>query len=225
MDRTKLEKLIKVEIQKYLNLPYFINTPQNPHQKLAAQVGKGTWQQIKKYSQKIAKTKNLNLSKLSPKALYNFQKKHQIGIDCSGLTFHLLNYLYQLKNQKSITKKLTGTKGKTGARRLSAHLLTSSPNSSPINNYHQIQIGDLIRTDSGRHVLFIINIKNNLVHYIHNSQKTQSRGVHTGTITIINPKKTLDQQIWSDKTLKNQPYSSLFKPQNGDGLFRLNCLH
>ena len=147
MDRTKLKKSLEQEVGHYLGIPYFINSPKNPHQRLSVQVGKGNWQQIKKYTQKTAS--------LSPQQLYNFLKKHGIGIDCSGLVYHLSDFLHQQLQHQSIRSKLIGSQGKKGPRRLSARLLTSPPNAIPISS-KQIQTGDLIRSKNGHHVLMVI---------------------------------------------------------------------
>ena len=199
MDRTKLRKKLKKEIARYFGIPYFINTPKNPHQKLNAQVGKGNWQQIKKYSQKIAQKKDINFDNLTPLKRYRFQKKHHIGIDCSGLAYHLLDFLHRTKYHQSIRPRLIGTDNKTGPRHLSAHLLTSPPNSLPLANQQEIQVGDLIRTKQGKHVLFIYKKAKNKIYYINSSR--QGRGVHTNTITQF-PKHS---KIFRPKSLTSPP--------------------
>jgi len=182
MDRTKLNQKLQQEIKHYLDIPFFINFPLNPNQKHDWQVGKGDWRQIQKYTQTIATQEKINLSQLNQQQLYNFQKKHRIGIDCSGLVYHLSDFLYRLKNDNSIRSHLIGAGGKTGPRRLSAHLLTSPPNAIPITNWTDIQIGDLVRTDNGKHVLFIYKKTKSKIFYIHS--RRQNRKVKTGDLTI-----------------------------------------
>lgn len=220
----KLKKELEAEIKNYLGLPYFANSKDNPNQRLAVQVGKGNWQQIKKYTAALAKKQKINLSKLNPQQLYNFQKKNHIGLDCSGLAYHLSDKLYQLKFKKTIRPHLIGTENKTGPRRISSNLLTSPKNAIPVKSFDQIQTGDLIRSDLGRHVLFVIKKINNKIYYVHSSKKTKQRQVHQDIITIKSPPKPLNQQLWPEKTLKNKPYHQHFYPQYGDGIFRLKCL-
>lgn len=179
MDRTKLKQQLQAEIKHYLNIPYFINFTKNPNQKHDWQVGKGDWRQIQKYTQTIASQEKIDLSKLDRQQLYNFQKKHHIGIDCSGLTYHLSDFLHQLTKNTPIQPHLIGTEGKTGPRRLSAHLLTSLPNAIPILDKTNIQIGDLIRTDKGKHVLYIYKKTKDKIFYIHS--RRQNRLVKTGS--------------------------------------------
>lgn len=174
MDRIKLEKDLTEEISHYLGLPYFINTPQNPLQKLSVQVGKGNWRQIQKYTQNLAKKQKI---KLTPQNTYAFQKKNHIGLDCSALAYHLLDFLYQKKHRRSIKPYLLGTEGKTGPRRLSANLLTSSPNAIITKNPKP---GDLIRQKNGHHVLFIYKVTPDKIYYVHSSR--QSRKVKLDNI-------------------------------------------
>jgi len=202
MDRTKLAKKFKKEITLYLGIPYFINTPQNPYQKLNAQVGKGNRQQIKKYSQRVAQKENINFDTLTPLQRYRFQKKHHIGIDCSGLAYHLVvDFLYKTKYNQSIRPHLVGTQNKDGPRKISAHLLTSPPNATPVTDRQKTQIGDLLRTNKGKHVLIIYKKTKNKIYYIHSSPR--HRGVRTGIITIS--KFPPDHKVFRLKCLTSLP--------------------
>ena len=187
MDRIKLKKNLEQEIAHYLNIPYFINFPKNPHQRLAVQVSKGNWQQVQKYTARLAKKENVKLSALTSRQLYNFQKKHHIGIDCSGLVYHLLDFLYQQSHHQSIRFKLIGAEGKTSPRRLSAHLLTSLPNAVPITP-DQILPGDLIRSLYGRHVMFVIKKTTKGLKVVDSSR--QGRGVRISLIPLPLPPKS-----------------------------------
>jgi len=212
---------IKAAVAPYLGIPYFINNPKNKDQDSDAKVGKGNFEQIAKLTIEKAKSTGTDLLNATPKQIYQFQKKHHIGIDCSGLVYHLLNTLSIYLLNQNLDSILVGTDDKKGVRRLSARMLTSSKNAIQINDYQKIQTGDLILMDQGKHVLFIIEKVDNKINYIHSSQKTKTRGVHLGQITISDYQKTLDQQTWSDTTLTNKNYSQLLYPQKGDGVFRL----
>ena len=212
---------IKAAIGPYLGIPYFINTPKNKDQDSDAKVGKGNFEQIAKLTIQKANLTKTELLNATPQQIYKFQKKHHIGIDCSGLAFHLLNTLSIYLFNKDLNLILIGTDGKKGVRRLSAHLLTSPPNAIEIKDYDSIQTGDLIRLDQGKHILFVIEKINNKINYVHSSHQTKKRGVHLGQISIIDSKKTLNHQNWSDVTLDDKNYSQLFYPNKGDGIFRL----
>ena len=197
---TKLAQL-KVEISKYLGIPYFTNKPYKFSEE-AVLVGKGSAKEIAIKTVEIANEKNIKLLNFSEQEIYNFQKKNKIGIDCSGLACHLLNYLFDLN---------------LNVRKTSADMLTSSPLSSPIS-FNEAQTGDLIRFNSGRHVIFIIEKINNTVFYVHNSELTKIRHVHMGTVDILNNSLT----NWSDETKTGKDYSEIFNPPKGDGIFRIN---
>jgi len=220
MVRTKLVDQLKLEIQKYLGIPYFSNTSSVKSDN-NAMVGKGTAREIALTAIELANKQNIKLQDLTAVEIYRFHKKNKIGIDCSGLVYHLCDYYYYLKTGKNIYSELKGTEDKKGPRRLSANLLTSPPNAIAIKNLNDIQTADLIRMDQGKHVIFIIEKIKNTISYVHSSQKTKQKGVHYGHIKIINPSQDLSTQLWSDSTLKKTSYQSLFSPKDGDGVFRL----
>ena len=225
MARNELVTLLKEEINKYLGIPYFINNPKIPSSPLNAFVGKGNSLEIAQATISTAQKLNVDLIRMNNRQIYNFQKKNHIGIDCSGLAYHLLNFIYKYKTNKLLEDCLIGTDNKPGVRRLSANLLTSPPNASPVTDYSQIRTGDLIRMDNGNHVIIIIEKIGNKIHYVHSSDRTLNRGVHLGSITLNDPTKTLDCQDWSDTTSTGKSYNHLFNYSLGDGVFRLNCLN
>jgi len=210
MAGSNLDKLKKY-IDSYIGLPYWSNKFEN-----GPFGGKGTSAQIRKITQKTKSNKQIDL--------YRFQKKHHIGIDCSGLAYHLLNYWYKLHTGKSVKTKIIGTQGKFGPKRVNVHMLTDPRNSIKINNSSDIKTADLIVLDGQKHVLFIIEKTKDKIYYVHSSQKTQKTGVHYGTITIINPGKSLNHQQFSDLTKTNITYQNLFKSTQGDGIYRLISL-
>lgn len=170
MVRTKLNTL-KQEIGHYINLPYMRNTIKNGKViKERFLGGKGNWKDIKKQTILLAKKEKIDLSNLSPKNLYNFQKKHHLGIDCSGLVSQLLNFYLN---------------SHLNPRHTSADMLTSTKLSQKIENQKDIQTGDLVRQKNGHHVLFIIEKKGNTIHYVDSS--FIGRGVKYGQFNLNDP--------------------------------------
>jgi len=163
MVRTQLNKL-KQEINHYLGLPYMINILRN-HKVIKERFlgAKGTWQQIELETQKIAQQEKIDLKIFTPKQLYNFQKKHHLGVDCSGLTSNLLIFYANLINKKI----------NLNVRHTSADLLTSNKFSKEIKNPNNIQTGDLIRQKKGHHILFIIEKKDTTIFYVESSLKNR----------------------------------------------------
>jgi hypothetical protein len=227
MARTKLNKLILKEIKKYLGIPYASNHWENLILiKEAIFGGKTDYLNIRYATKCAAEKEKINLKTLTVMEIYNLQKRHNIGIDCSGFVYLLLDKLDKLKGNAGILFKIIGADkpyGIYGIRSLSADELTQPLNSVKINNYEQIQTGDLIRFDQGKHVIFIISKYLNTIYYTHSSNKTKIRGVHQGQIKIVDPSKDLNYQTWSDTTLTDQPYSTLYFPQKGDGIYRPKC--
>lgn len=142
--------------------------------------GKGHWKDIKKETQKIAASQKINLKKLTSKQLYQFQKKHKIGIDCSGLATQLLIFY----------GRILGKKVSLNPRRTSADMLTSAPLAAKITDYNLIQTGDLVRQKNGHHLLFIIEKNGKIVKYVDSS--FWGRGVKYGQFDIADP--TFDNQ-------------------------------
>lgn len=161
---------LKNEISHYIGLPYFTNS-----RHLAADnvfVAKGTAKEIALKTIELANSEKIKLTDLTPKQIYNFQKKHHLGIDCSGLACHLLNFYF-------------GTN--LNPRRTSADMLTSPPLSRRVSD---IQTADLIRQKNGHHLLFIIEKIGNTVYYVDSS--LSGRGVRYGQFDMGN--KTFPNQ-------------------------------
>jgi len=208
MVRSNLDKL-KIYIDSYIGLPYWSNKIKNGPFK-----GKGTSAQIRK----------ITPTNLKPIDIYRFQKKHKIGIDCSGLAYHLLNYWYKLHTGKSIKTKIIGTNSKLGPRRVNVQMLSSPQNSIKINNLYDVKTADLIVLNGQKHILFVIEKIKDKIYYVHSSQKTKKTGVHYGTIILTNPGKPLNHQHFSDISKTDIPYQNSFFPNKGDGIHRLISL-
>lgn len=163
------DKLIelKVELQKYLGLPYFTNKGKHKNSGPNAFVGKGTAKEIALETIDLANRQNIKLLDLTADQIYNFQKKNHLGIDCSGLACHLLNFYF-------------GTT--LDPRKTSADMLTSTPLSQKID---EPKTGDLVRQKGGKHLLFVIEKQGNVVHYVDSS--LEGRGVRLGSFNINNP--------------------------------------
>lgn len=161
---TKLE-LLRLEISKYIGLPYHTNVPKIDSPQ-ASLVGKGSAKEIALKTIEFANNENIKLIDLNPQQIYNFQKKHKLGIDCSGLACHLLNFYFDLS---------------LNVRHTSAAMLTSKPLSQKIS-LSEAKTGDLIRQKSGHHVLFIVEKNDNQITYVDSSVK--GRGVRYGHFDI-----------------------------------------
>jgi len=208
MARTKLNNL-KKEIKHYIGIPYFINRASVPNAPFA---GKADYKQINLATQLATESEGLNLNNLSPQDIYRLRKRHHIGIDCSGLVYHLLDFYYKQITDKSIQNLIIGTNGKTGPRRVNTLMFSDPKNSHPVANYSQIKTADLIITNQKKHILFVVEVNKNQISYVHSSQKTATKGVHYGTLTITNPQKDLSYQQFSES----------LETHSGDAVYRLH---
>ncbi|MFA6602865.1 MAG: hypothetical protein WCT01_03615 [Candidatus Shapirobacteria bacterium] len=226
MVRSKLSLLLG-EIKHYIGMPYARNVWKNGALESEAVFGgKAKWTELVYATNCAATLEKLNLQELSPSQIYNLQKRHKIGIDCSGLTYHLSDYWDQLHGGSGILFKVVSSvtnQGRLGPRSLSANQLTLPHNSLPITDLNLVKTGDFIRMDKGRHIVFVTQKLPTKIIYINSSNRTTTRGVHFGQITLTHPNLDLTHQLWSDTTLDLQPYTSLFFPNSGDGVYRLIC--
>jgi hypothetical protein len=156
--------LLKLEIQKYLGIPYFINKGKFKNSGPNVFVGKGTAKEIALETVALANAQNIKLLNLSSTQIYNFQKKNHLGIDCSGLACQLLNFYFDTH---------------LDPRHTSAEMLTSAPLSTPVSIP---TTGDLVRQKNGSHLLFVVETVGDTVYFIDSS--LEGRGVRTGSFNL-----------------------------------------
>ena len=154
------------EIQKYLGLPYFTNKGKFKNNGPNVSVGKGTAKEIALTTIEFANQENIKLIDFTTSQMYNFQKKHHLGIDCSGLATNLLNFYFKLN---------------INPRKTSADMLTSPPLSIEVS-LKDLSTGDLIRQENGHHVLFVLEKNNDKIIYVDSSVK--GKGVRYGELPI-----------------------------------------
>ena len=223
----ELKSQLEKEIAHYLGVPYARNVWVNgilKHEAVFA--GKGTYQEIEYATACAAEREKVDIDTLSPEEIFKLRHRHRIGIDCSGLAYHLLNKLDQLRGGAGILYKVTGIDrsfGIVGIRAISAANLTHEHNAHPVKHYSDVQIGDLIRHHNGTHVILILDLEGNRIHYVHSSKNTLTEGAHYGHIDIVKPELPLSFQEWSDTLVDGTKFQSLSNLENLDGIYRLKC--
>ena len=190
--------------------------------------GKGKPKEIIEFTKTEAENKKIDLGKLTADEIISFMKKNRIGIDCSGFVFWLLDALDLEKGGNGISDDIPGSQGKFIKTRASAKMLTNDEVSFSIEQAGQIQPGDMLRFRGGNHLAVVLSTvkENNQIKeivYGHSSSNAYSEqsGVHEGKILIINPKLSLRQQKWEEKTNNNSSYAQNIWPNKGDGVKRL----
>lgn len=206
--------------------------------------GKGSPEMIRKALILEARFHDLDLEKATIFEIYDFMRLHRIGIDCSGLVYHVLDAYVQACLSKPLATFLVRYPGALGKlerallrykryRRISAKTLTSPLNTIEVYAAKNIQIGDLIRISRERdHVLIVTRLTRDendtitQIEYAHSSSvNTQQRGPHYGYITVTDPEKGLEAQEWLENTKRNENYGKEFhRPDLGDSVRRLKIL-
>ena len=191
--------------------------------------GKASPSEIVNLTNLKAREKEVDLSKLSEREIILFMKKNRIGVDCSGFAFWQLNALDLEKGGNGIADDIPQSKGRFIKSRASTTMLTSPLVSSPIESVSEIKPGDMIRMQKGHHLLVVLQVERNnqdnpdKIVYVHSSSPlfTLVSGVHQQSILITDPKKTLKEQKWLEKTPDDSNYANSLYFHEGDGVKRL----
>lgn len=207
--------------------------------------GKGTPEAIRLELERIARRQAFDLEQSSPEEIRKFMQKNKIGIECSGLVYHLLDAFVRVEVGQPLRKFVKRFPGVLGEiekwvlspqryRRINARTLTSGLNSVATRGIGEIRVGDMIRMsidDPGDHVLLVVGVEREegsikQITYVHSSGKhTRKRGPHLGTIKVVDPELGLEKQEWEEELEDGGSYSRYFRPQMGDGVVRLKILN
>lgn len=189
--------------------------------------GKGTPSQITRATIDTAKRHNLDLRKLSPSDIRRFMEHHRIGIDCSGLVYHMADALDKERGGMGVFDAIQGVRGK-GVKRVNAFCLTNDKNSIVLKKVKDVKVGDLIRFQDGKHIAIILRVKKDKkdkpqeIIYAHSGRLSAITGVHTGKILVKDLQKDIGEQRWFEKTRKEYDYVlKYYSQKHGDGLRRL----
>ena len=149
--------------------PYYINLKK---QRAALRVflGKGLAQEIINEANFISLKEEIDLNKLSEKDLYQFLVKHNLGIDCSGLTTYILQAIFKENKNINIFKKIKIVSFLKNPYRwlitqlrpienISVRVLANDKNSFQVNDFQKIKPGDMLIRPNLRHVYLITKIK------------------------------------------------------------------
>lgn len=187
---------------KKVPTPYRINTPFQPDRK---KYGKSNAEELVRDTIQEANKQNFDLEKSSAEEIRKFMGKNQLGIDCSGFAYHLLDSLL-----KKIGKGNLESNGFSKASSTNVATLTSDQFTVPVE-LKNAKPGDLIRINSKQadHILIIIET-NNSITYVHSSGITNPTGIHSGKIK--NGKFPEDLKVFS------------YNANAGDGIRRLKIL-
>ncbi|MFH1946833.1 MAG: hypothetical protein ABIJ23_01590 [Candidatus Magasanikbacteria bacterium] len=115
MNSQKLTKEALSVIESYKNLsignckilcPYFNNRRSGVRGALRVLIGKGTPQEIEEEAVLFALREKIDLKKLNEQDLKKFLVDHNLGIDCSGFVYHVLDAELKAQNKGGLKKYL-----------------------------------------------------------------------------------------------------------------------
>ncbi len=202
------------------SIPYFNNKTTARRAGLRAEIGKGSPKDIFDEAEHRAIPQRIDLNLLDSENLKKFLVDNNIGIDCSGFAYYVLNEESKNRGQGSIDKHLSFPLSKGIIAKIKSKMrpventdvqtLAHNKNSKVVS-VRELQVGDIITMVGGAeggerdHVLIIhqIEYQNFLpvtIHYVHAvawpTDGEYGHGIHEGKIEIIDVGKNIVEQKW-----------------------------
>ena len=218
-------------INDYLNLsiadkkiktPYFNNRRNKIRGGLRVLIGTGSPKDIVEETTILSLREKADISNLNEEDLQKYLVEHNLGIDCSGLVYHVLDAELKSRNKGSLYKYIRRPWIKNPLRKLIAKLRTvenagvstfNNPANSKEIEVKDIQPGDMIimmntgRDNNIHHILLVYETKTEnselrTMNYVHSFQYPEdgkyNHGVRQESVEITNTNKTLLEQNWSE---------------------------
>ena len=204
------------------SIPYFNNRRTATRAGLRAVTGKGSPRDIFDEVEIAAAREHVDVRTMTADALKAFLVDHNIGIDCSGLVYYVLNAESIARGKGHLARHLAfplcrGLIGKIRSwmrpvENTGVQTFVHEKNSVPIE-LTKIEPGDIITMTSGStagerdHILVVhqVEYQNSIpttIHYTHAiawpSDGEYGHGVRQGVIDILNPQKPLTEQRWTE---------------------------
>jgi hypothetical protein len=202
-----MEEIIKA----YQNVPYFNNKSRGRRAGLAVEVGKGSAKEIMEEVEAQARKEKVDLRTID---LKKFMVDHDIGIDCSGFAYYLLDS----HDKGSLKQHLTFTHSPNFISRFFAKLkpvknvdvlVFADARNSKLITLDKIKVGDMITmvntTERGirNHILVVRKVEYPVIYYVHAvawpTDGEYGHGVHEGQIEILDPGKPIVEQRWIEQ--------------------------
>lgn len=204
-----------------INCPYWANKIKNKKVVLRGYLnGKGEASRIRNQLIKRLKILDYGYPKTS-KFITKFARRERIGIDCSGFAYRFLDKLIKLTpggNRALSMDKIFPQ----GINRTNVKKLTDSKYTRQVKKIEDINIGDFIRMMGGKHVVIVLEKREDEIIYVHSSNKSEKQGVHLDKILLKDKNLPIENQIWLEKTRKGKDFfKKYFHKNKGDGVKRL----
>ena len=202
------------------SIPYYNNKTRREHAALGVFVGKGSPKSIYEEVRTILIKEKVNENSLDSESLKKLLVNENLGIDCSGFAYYILNEESKSRGKGSLDKHIhfiraTNILAKFIVRlkpEKNVDVLTFADNkNSKIISLEQVECGDIITmissTNNGErnHILVINqieyqNFKPITLHYVHAvawpTDGEYGHGIHEGKIEITDINKEVTEQRW-----------------------------
>ncbi len=213
------EGALKV-IEAYRDIPYFNNKTIGRRAGLKVEIGKGSVREISEEIEDIASLQRIDIKVLDSSEYKKFLVQNDIGIECSGFAYYILNEENNSRGRGNLERYLkfpfgTGIIGSIRAKLRPIENLDVKTFAHEKNSHFILikdaQVGDIITMvkcseDGGRdHILIVYQIDYEgllpkTLYYIHAiawpSDGEFGHGIHKGKIEIIDLDKNLVDQRW-----------------------------
>lgn len=234
MNSKKLQDQALTVMDGYINfhvgsatcsIPYFNNKITRARAALGVNVGKGSTQEIADEVNIIINKNHIDRQNLTSQDLKKLLVQNNLGIDCSGLAFHILEAQNKALGKKSLHQQLIFTQTSSLFGKIAA-LISPIKNAGVATFAHEknsysikiqdVQPGDIItflgNKNAGEHdhmlIIYEVEYTNSIpstLHYVHSIAYPEDglfdTGVRTGTITINDPMGSLIENQWSEQAL------------------------
>jgi hypothetical protein len=204
--RAMIDAYLALPLGAKPNCPYFNNRRHKARASLRVAIGKGTPQEIAEECGIDAKLARVKIAELSTDKLKEFLIASDLGIDCSGFAYHVLNAFSQEKKGKSIQSYVKPLRaGFVGsligklrpAENIGVATFAHEKNSFPIK-ISEIQPGDVVvfigtgKDKTYNHILVVAAVDrtngDTRISYAHSyawpSDGTTGHGVREGEILV-----------------------------------------
>jgi hypothetical protein len=221
----------------HAHIPYYNNRSKEIRGTLRAYVGKGTPKDIHEEIEHILIKAHINKDDLTDQVLIDILTKNNLGIDCSGFVYHILDAESINRGYSNLSKHIRFVYSTNIIRKIKCILkpaqnfdvktLAHDANSTVVD-INKIMPGDVItmlndgEERERNHVLLVHQIENQngityKIHYSHaiayNEDGVYGTGVRQGTIEIIDPKKPIYENRWTEGVTMSIPEALIKRAQ------------
>lgn len=205
-----------------VSVPYFNNRRSNVRAGLRAHIGKGSVLDIRDELRLYAFREHADVPHMTEEEFKKYLVEHNLGIDCSGFAFYVLNEVSKDEGKGPLRSHLAHPLARNVIRKIISHFRCAEntgvttfahPDNSKIIPLSNVKPGDFISITHDKehekynHIIIIhkVDYEENtptILYYSHSmawpSDGEYNHGVRQGTVTITNIAAPLKDQSWSE---------------------------